>query len=121
MAISRKYFHDHYILLLVSINIFLCLLVTIFVLVRLSSGHSTNYIVACRDCSDPNALNKFMTGGVTELLAFIVFSFIVLVTHISLSIKSYPIHRQLSVTILGLGVLLQILTLTVSNALLVLR
>jgi hypothetical protein len=121
MAISRKYFHDHYILLLASINLFLFLVVVVFIVVRLSSGHSTSYIVECRDCSNPDALNKFMTGGVTELIGFIVFSLIVLVTNISLSIKSYSIHRQLAISMLGLGILLQVLTLTVSNALLVLR
>ena len=121
MAISRKYFHDHYILLLLSTNIFLCLLVSIFVIVRLSSGHSTSYIVECRDCSDPNAINKFMTGGVTELLSFIVFALVVVIVHASLSLKVYTIHRQLAVAILSLGILLQVLTLTVSNSLLVLR
>ena len=121
MAISRKYLHDHYILLLLSINVFLCLLVAIFIIIRLSSGHSTSYIVECRDCSNPNAINKFMTGGVTELLSFIVFSVVVLVAHATLSLKTYTIHRQLAVAVLSLGILLQVLTLTVSNALLVLR
>lgn len=121
MAISRKYFQDHFILLLLSTNIFLFLLVTIVVIVRLSSGHSTSYIVQCRDCSDPNSLNKFMTGGVIDLLGFIAFSIIVLVTNVSLSIKSFSINRQLSVIILSMGILLQILTLIVSNSLLVLR
>jgi hypothetical protein len=120
MAVSRKYLHDHYILLLLSINIFLCLLVALFVIVRLTSGHSTSYIVGCRDCSNPSSI-KFLTGGVSGLLSLIVFSFIVLITHASLSLKSYTIHRQLAVAILSLGILLQILTLAVSNALLVLR
>lgn len=62
-----------------------------------------------------------MTGGVSEMISFIIFSFIVLITNISLSIKSYNLQRQLAITILSLGILLQILTLTVSNALLVLR
>jgi hypothetical protein len=120
MAISRKYFHDHYILLLLSINIFLCILVTIFILIRLSSGHSTNYIIACRDCSDKNAV-KYITGSIAELYNLIVFSIIVLSVHISLSIKSYAVNRQLAVTILSLGVLLQVLALAVSNFLTVIR
>lgn len=121
MATSKRFFHDHYILILLTINVFLCLAVCTFVIVRLSGLHSTNYIVQCRNCSDPIATNKYLVGGISGLLSFIVFSFIVLITNTVLSLKSYTIHRQLSIAILGLGILLQVLTLTVSNALLVLR
>ena len=121
MAVSKKYFHDHFILLLLTINAFLCLAVVVFVLVRLSGLHSTSYIVQCRNCSDPTATNKYLVGGVSGLISFIFFSVIVLATNTILSIKSYNIHRQLAVVLLSLGILLQVLTLTVSNALLVLR
>lgn len=121
MAISTKFFRDHYILLLLTVNVFLFLTVAIFIIARLSGLHSSSYIVQCRDCSDPTATNKYLVGGVSGLLSFIVFSFIVLVTNVALSLKSYNIHRQLSASILSLGILLQVLTLAVSNALLVLR
>jgi hypothetical protein len=121
MAVSKKYFHDHYILLLLTINVFLFLAVMSFVIVRLSGLHSASYIVQCRNCSDPTATNKYLVGGIGSLLSFIVFSFVVLVTNTVLSLRSYNIQRQLSVALLDLGILLQVLTLTVSNALLVLR
>jgi hypothetical protein len=121
MAKSKSFFRDHYILTLLTINVFLCLAVAIFVIVRLVGVHSTSYIVQCRDCSDPTATNKYLVGGVSGLLSLIIFSVIVLVTNITLSIKSYNIHRQVAVALLSLGILLQVLTLTVSNALLVLR
>jgi hypothetical protein len=121
MATSKRFFNDHYILLLLTVNIFLCLAVVSFVLVRLSGLHSTSYIVQCRNCSDPTATNKYLVGGVSGLLSFIAFSFVVLGISTTLSIRSYNIHRQLAIAILGLGILLQVLTLTVSNALLVLR
>lgn len=121
MAISKKFLHDHYILLFLTINVFLFFAVLSFVLVRLSGLHSTSYIVQCRNCSDPTATNKYLVGSVTGLLSFIVFSFIILATNITLSIRTYNIHRQLAVVILSLGILLQVLALTVSNALLVLR
>lgn len=108
-------------LLLLTVNIFLCLAVTIFILVRLSDVHSSSYIVQCRNCSDPTATNKYLVGGVGSILSFIVFSFSVLIINSALSYKTYTIHRQLSVAILSLGILLQVLTLTVSNSLLVLR
>ncbi|MHB1864973.1 MAG: hypothetical protein ACYCPS_02295 [Candidatus Saccharimonadales bacterium] len=121
MAISSKFFRDHYILLLLTINVFLFLVVAVFVIVRLSGLHSSSYIVQCRNCSDPTATNKYLVGGVSGLLSFIVFSLVVLVINITLSLKSYNIHRQLAIAILSLGILLQVLTLAVSNALLVLR
>lgn len=121
MATTRKYFHDHLVLLLLSIEVFLALFAVIFVPLRLTSSHSNGYIVQCRDCSNQAALNRFMTGNITGLLSFIVFALIVLAIHVSLSMRTYRIHRQLSIAILSLGVLLLILTIIVSNALLVLR
>lgn len=121
MAISKKFLQDHFILLLLTINVFLFLVVGSFILVRLSGLHSSSYIVQCRNCSDPTATNKYLVGGVSGLLSFIIFSFIVLVVNTVLSLKTYNIHRQLAVTLLSLGILLQVLTLAVSNALLVLR
>jgi hypothetical protein len=121
MAVSKKYFNDHYSLLLLTINFFLCMVVISFVLARLVGLHSTSYIVQCRDCSDPTATNKYLVGGVSGLISFIVFSIVVLVMNTTLSIRTYNINRQLSIVLLSLGILLQILTLAVSNALLVLR
>jgi hypothetical protein len=121
MATPKKFIRDHYILLLLTVNIFLCIAVSIFILVRLSDVHSTSYIVQCRNCSDPLATNKYLVGGVGSILSLIAFSIVILAVNSALSYKAYTIHRQLSVAILSLGILLQILTLTVSNSLLVLR
>ncbi|HET9174080.1 MAG TPA: hypothetical protein VFN56_02235 [Candidatus Saccharimonadales bacterium] len=121
MAVPKKYFHDHLVLLLLSMDTFLAFLSAIFVLLRLSSGHGNGFIVQCRDCSNPLAINKFTTGSVTELLSFIGFAFLVLAVHTILSMRAYHIHRQLAIAILSLGVLLLVLTIVVSNALLVLR
>jgi hypothetical protein len=121
MTVPAKYFRDRLILLLLSTNVFLAFLASILILLRLSSQHGNGYIVQCRDCSNPSALDKFTSGSVTEILSFIVFALIVLVAHVMLSLRAYHIHRQLSVTILSLGVILLVLTIIVSNALLVLR
>jgi hypothetical protein len=66
-------------------------------------------------------IDAFKTGSVRELLSFIIFAYIVLAIHTVLSVRAYRIERRLSVTILSLGVLLLVLTIIVSNALLVLR
>ena len=121
MASPKKYFHDHLVLLLLSINAFLAVAASIFVIVRLSTGHGTGFIVQCRDCSNPGAVNRFTTGSVLDLLGFIAFAGVVLVAHVMLSLRAYQIHRQLAVAILALGILLLVLTMIISNALLVLR
>jgi hypothetical protein len=117
MTISRQYLRDRLVLLLVSGNIFLGLLLCVMVGFRLSTGHNS-YFVQYRSNLGVNA---FQTGSVTELISFIVFGLLVLGFHLALSHRTYHIHRQLSVIILGLGIVLQLLALVSSNALLALR
>lgn len=118
MIISKKYLHDHLVLLLLSVNAFLTVLGTIFMLVRLSTSHGNGYIVQFRSSV---GINDFKTGGVIDLLAFIAFAWLVMTVHTLLSLRAYHIHRQLAIAILSLGLLLLVLTLIVSNALLALR
>jgi hypothetical protein len=118
MNISKKYLHDHLVLLLLSVNAFLTIMGTLFILVRLSTSHGTGYIVQFRSSV---GINDFKTGSVIDLLSFIAFAWLVFVVHGMLSLRAYHVHRQLAIAILGLGLLLLILTLIISNALLVLR
>ena len=118
MAATKKYFHDHLILLLLSINAFLAIAGSIFILVRLSTSHGTGYIVQYRSSL---GINAFKTGDIIELLSFVAFAMLVLATHTILSLSAYRIHRQLAIAILSLGILLLTLTIIISNALLVLR
>lgn len=118
MIIPKKYLHDRLILLLVSVNAFLAMLVSLWVLLKLDSGRSAGYIVQYRSNLGISALK---TGDASELVAFIFFALMVLGIHVVLSIKAYTIRREVSVFILGLGALLLILAFIVSNALLVLR
>jgi len=108
-------------MLLLSINAFLVIGGSLFIILSLSSSHSSGYIIQCRDCSNPAAVNKFTNGTITELLSFVVFAALVLVAHAALSYRAYNVHRQLAIAILALGVLLLALLIIVSNALLVLR
>lgn len=118
MTIPKKYFHDRLVLLLLSINVFLAFLATVWVLFKLDSGRSAGYIVQYRGSLGISALK---TGDASELIGFIGFAVLVLVVHTILSIKAYNIKREVSVVILGFGVLLLVLSIIVSNALLVLR
>ncbi len=118
MASSKKYFHDHFVLLLLSINAFLAVAGSIFILLRLSTSHGTGYIVQYRASL---GIDAFRTGSIVDLLSFIAFALMVLAIHTVLSIRAYHIHRQLAITILSLGILLLVMTIIISNALLVLR
>ncbi len=118
MAATKKYFHDHLVLLLLSINAFLAIAGSIFILVRLNASHGTSYIVQYRPSLGADA---FQTGNVLDLVSFIGFAAVILAIHAILSFRAYPIHRQLALTILSLGILLLVLVIIVGNALLTLR
>jgi len=117
MMIPRHYLHDRFILLIGSVNTFLTLLLALTTVFRLDTSHSS-YIVQYR--SDAT-INAFKSGSSSELLSFVLFGIVVLVVHTVLSVRVYRVHRQLAVTVLGLGTLLLVLAIIVSNALLVLR
>lgn len=108
-------------MLLLSINIFLAIGGSLFVLISLSTGQSNGYIVQCRDCSNTLAVNRFTNGGLVELLSFVAFGLVVLAVHTVLSLRAYKIHRQLALAILALGILLLTLMIIISNSLLTLR
>lgn len=118
MATPKKYFQDHLVLLLLSTNAFLAFSTVILVLVRLSAGHGSSYIVQYRASL---GINAFKTGGISDIFGFILFAFLVLGIHTVLSMRTYPVNRHLSLVILSVGILLLLLTMIISNALLVLH
>jgi len=119
MATSKKYFHDHFVLLLLATNIFLAVAGSIFILISLGNSHgNSTYIVQYRPSL---GISAYTAGSITELISFVGFAIVVLIVHATLSLRAYQIHRQLSIAILSLGVLLLLLTIIISNALLVLH
>jgi hypothetical protein len=118
MTAAKSYFQDRLVLLLISVNSFLAFLATLLILFRVGSGGGSGYIVQYRANL---GISAFKTGSAVSLLAFIVFAVIVLLANAVLSWRAYPIRRQLSVAILGLGIVLLLLCIIVSNALLSLR
>jgi amino acid transporter len=118
MTTTAKYFRDRVVMLLFSTMIFLALALSMFILLRLSSNHGNGNIVQYRSNL---GLDAFKTGTIAGLLSFIGFAVLTPVIHTVLSLRTYSIHRQLSIVILALGVLLLVLAIIVSNALLVLR
>jgi hypothetical protein len=117
MTIPKQYFQDRFVLLVLSLNVFLTFLTFLFLIFRIGSGHST-YIVQYRQNLGADA---FTAGSLWQLLSFGVFAVVTLVLNSLLSVRMYPIHRQLSVVVLGMATILLIFGLVVSNALLILR
>ena len=117
MIIPKLYLRDRFLLLLNSINAFLALLLVVLILARLDTSHSS-YIVQYRSNV---MIDAFKSGSIAELYNFVVFGVLVFLFHSFISFRVYLIHRQLAAITLGLGTLLLVLGLIVSNALLVLR
>lgn len=117
-AASRKYFQDKLVLLLVSSNIFLAFLCVALIFLRIGQGAGEGYILEYRSNL---GISAFARGNITGILSFIGFALVTTALTVVLSIRAYPIKRVLSMLLLGAGILLMVLTITVSNALLVLR
>ncbi len=118
MTFSKKYFNDHLVLLLLSINIFLTIAATIFILVRISTTHGNVFYVQYRPSV---GINIYTPGSVIGLFGFIAFAWVVMVSNGLLSLKMYPVHRQVAIAILSLGIVLLIFTAVIANSLLLLR
>lgn len=118
MASTKKYSRDHFVLFLLSTNAFLAFLAVIFITLRISTSHGSDYIVQYRPSL---GLDSYKAGSVVDLVGFIGFAIVIMAINAILSHRVYKIHRQLSIAVLSLGILLLVLTIIISNALLILR
>jgi hypothetical protein len=118
MHIPKKYLHDKFVLLLVSINVFLAFLCVVLILLRAGLGQGVDgYIVEYRANL---GLSAFQKGSIISVFSFIFFAILTLVFNVLLSIRTYHLRRALSLAVLGLGTLILLLAIIVSNALLAL-
>lgn len=113
----RKYFHDRFVLLMLTINVFLTIVCVAFVLLRLGDT-SNSYIQAYRSNL---GLGGYQGGGVGQLISFAVFAVLVLIGQFFISLKFHAIRKHAAWTMMVLAALLLVLCLTVSNSLLGLR
>lgn len=118
MHTPKKYIHDRVVLLLLTANTFFAVLTSVLILLNLDSSRTEGYIVQFRPSL---GLSAYYKGNSLGVLSFAVFALFVLVFHTFLSIKVYRLRRNFSVVILGMGLLLILLSLVISNALLLLR
>jgi hypothetical protein len=116
MHIPKKYFHDRIILLFISSIIFFAVLNMVLILLGITSGNSLN-LVQYRPNLGLNAYSYETNNW--AYINFIIFGYLVAFVHIFLSMKVYIIRRYYSITVLATGLLLLILSILVSNALLV--
>jgi hypothetical protein len=118
-ALPKKYLHDKLILLLVSGNIFLSMLSIVLIFLRLNIGQGgEGYIVEYRSNL---GISAFKNGDLSGILAFALFALVILGMNILLSVRTYQVRRELSLAVLSAGILLLLLTIIVSNALMVLH
>ena len=114
---KRPYFHDRFVLLLLTINIFLTFVCIAAVLLRLGdTGNS--YIQSYRANLGLNAYN---VGGVGQIISFAVFSLAVLIGQFYFSFKLYDVRKQIAWIVMLMATLLLLLSIIVSNSLLQLR
>ncbi|MDQ3159326.1 MAG: hypothetical protein M3P98_04315 [bacterium] len=113
--IPKRYFHDRWALLFLTINSFLVGLISVAILLRLDSAKGEGYITQYRSNL---GVNQFQSGEGTVFLTFIAFSVLVLVISTMLSMKVYENHRQYAISALGMCLMLLVMVFFVSNALL---
>jgi hypothetical protein len=114
MATEKKYFHDKLVLLILSTNIFLAILSTLIITLKLGSSSPNFHIIQYR--SDLG-LSAFKNGTALSLYAFIVFIWLSLIINAILSYKTYHLRRDYSIIVLSLGLLLIVLSMRVSFSL----
>lgn len=109
----RKYFHDRFVLLVLTVNAFIAIVTVVSILLRLGDT-SGSYIQAFRSNL---GLNAYQVGDVGQIVSFAVFAVAVLAGQFVLSLKFYAIRKHAAWLIMLLGTLLLVLSLIVSNAL----
>ena len=111
---TKKYFQDRVVLLLLTVMIFLAVLSSVLVLLRMDGLSSGNPLIQFRENLGERA---FRAGDANDHIRFIIFAVLTGTFHTFLSLKVYHIRKHFSYTVLGLGILLLVLTIIVSSEL----
>lgn len=118
MTTPTKYFHDRSVLLLLALNSVLLVVGVLLVLFRLDTSRGSNYFIQYRANV---GIGEFKTGNSLDMSGFIFFQIITFAFALLISIRSYQARRHIALFVLMMTTLLSVLTIYVSNALLVLR
>ncbi len=115
---SKTYFHDRLVLLLLTVNAFISLAAILIIALNLGDTSSA-YII--KYLPRLNILDRQQVGGLGEILSFIAFIVIVFVFQLVVSRKLYHIRKHAAQMVLALSLILLIYALIVSYSLLNLR
>lgn len=118
MTTPTKYFHDRSVLSLLIINSVLTVTGSLLILFRLDAAKGSNYFIQFRSNV---GIGEFKTGGLLDMLSFVVFLFLVFGVSVLISYRSYTSRKALAAYSLMISALLSILCIRISDALLVLR
>lgn len=118
MTIPNKYFHNRSILLLLIINSALVLVGSVLILFRLDSGTATNYIIEYRA---NYGIGEYKRGFALDVAGFVLFLLINFAICVFLSLRTFLIRRNVAIIVLAICALTNLLTIIVSNALMILR
>lgn len=102
----KRYIHDRLVLLLLTVNVFFAVLVSVLILLTLSSGAGRIYTIEHRPTLGLSA-NK--AGTAAQMSSFVVFVFLVLIFHTMLSIRVYSRRRNFAIIVLAMGTMLIIM------------
>lgn len=117
MATNNRYIHDRFILFFLAVNAFLTLAILVSIVLKLGDT-GEGYIEQYRSNL---GLNGYRTGGLTDIISFIIFAVMVYAFQLVISMRVYDVKKQAAWTVVVLSSLLLVLTLFVSSALLQLR
>ena len=115
MATPKRFIHDRVVLLLLSVNTFFAVLISVLIAFALTGGTDQVYVIEHRPRL---GLSANRIGDTTQMMSLIVFVALVLVFNTVLSAKTYPLRRNLAVVILAMATLLILMAGVISSFLL---
>lgn len=102
---------------MLTMIIFFAVLTVLTIAFRIGGERNTGLITEYRPSL---GIGGFQKGTALDIISFAVFAVAAAVFHIVISMRVYSIRKHASQVILGLGVLLIVLALIISNSLLLL-
>jgi hypothetical protein len=115
MLLPKKFVHDRTVLTLLSVSLALVVLTVLDVGLRLTQT-TGDFIAQCRNCQE--SIPTFTRGSVLDILGFLVFAVLVFGASLTMSARTYRIHRQLAIVVILLNIILLLFNLRVVDALL---
>lgn len=118
MEIPKRFLHDKTILLLLTVVSAALVIGVSLVLLRFDAAKNPTIIAEYRQNLSGGG---YLSGKPFDIYTLAIFMFFTAVVGLVLSVKTYTLHRYISVMLLGMTLLLLILATIVSNSLISLQ